>query len=77
MVLDVLVLPMDEVVDEEEEEGDSTSISKKCALHCGTKPGRFETSYYSFSHKLGSGASEQMSVAERASASSSAEPANK
>ena len=76
MVLEVLVLPGDEADEEEEEEGDSTSISKKCALHCGTKLGRFETSYYSFSQELGSSASKQVSVAERTSASSSAEPAN-
>ena len=51
--------------------------SKMVAVHCGTKPGRFETSNHLLSHELGSeSASERMSAAERVSQASSVESAN-
>ena len=52
-------------------------VKMKTTMHCGTKPGRYETSNHTLSHQLGSEqANERMSAAERASETSSVKQAD-
>ena len=54
-----------------------TINSQREELHCGAKPGRFETSHHTIFLELASEqASERMSAAERASEASSVDQAN-